>query len=269
MGKKARVVLCCLGGGKMGEALIRGLLEAGAFLPAQVRVVDPDPQRREILREKHRLQTLESPVAADIYLLAMKPQDLGGALESVRPFLEKKPLVISIAAGISTGWIRERIGEGSRLARAMPNAAAGVRQSATGIYFAPGMGEEDKARVTRIFEAVGLTVTVDKEDLLNVITGLSGSGPGYVFMFLEAMADAGVLLGLSRDSSVRLALQTFLGSSVMATELKLPLSTLKEMITSPGGTTMAGLVELEERAVHGALMRAVEAATRRSRELSS
>jgi len=269
MKRTNKVQVCCLGGGKMGEALLRGLLESKAFPADQLRVVDPDPVRREFLRDRYRLKTLERPVAAGLYLLAMKPQDLGGALEIIRPFLEAKPLVISIAAGISTSWIRERIGEGARLVRAMPNAAAGVGKSATGIFFPPGTADGDKEVATRVFTAVGLTVVVDKEDHLNVITGLSGSGPGYVFLFLEALADAGVLLGLGRESASRLALQTFLGSSLMAEELKLPFPALKEMITSPGGTTMAGLLELEERAVRGALMKAVEAATRRSRDLSS
>jgi pyrroline-5-carboxylate reductase len=252
----------------MGEALIRGMLEAKTFAPAQVRLVDTDSRRREVFQDRYSLPALAAPVESDLYLLAVKPQDFGGALESIRPFLDLKPLLVTIAAGISTSWIRERIGEGAKVVRAMPNAAAVVGASATGLYFSPGIGEEERQAARRIFDAVGMTVIVDQEDHLNIITGLSGSGPGYVFLFLEAFADAGVLLGLSRDVAARLALQTFLGSSRMAVELKQPFSALKEMITSPGGTTIAGLREMEERAVRGALMKAVEAATRRSRELS-
>jgi pyrroline-5-carboxylate reductase len=269
MAKKQAVRLCCLGGGKMGEALVRGLLEAKTFAQAQIRVVDPDSRRREIFKESYGLAALATPVEAELYLLAVKPQDFGGVLESIRPFLDRQPLLVSIAAGISTGWIRERVGEGAKVVRAMPNAAAVVGASATGVYFSPGIGEDDRQAARRIFDAVGITVTVEKEDHLNIITGLSGSGPGYVFLLLEAFTDAGVLLGLSRDVAARLALQTFLGSSRMAVDLKQSFPTLKAMITSPGGTTMAGLKELEEGAVRGSLMRAVEAATRRSRELSS
>ena len=131
------------------------------------------------------------------------------------------------------------------------------------------MGKQEKAVALQIFDAVGITVVVEKEDHLDIITGLSGSGPAYVFRFLEALTDAGVYLGLSRDTASRLALQTLYGSACMAMELDKPFSLLKELITSPGGTTMAGLKILEEDAFHAALMNAVEAAAQRAKELSS
>ncbi len=252
----------------MGEALIRGLLESRTYQPEQIRIVDPDAGRRSLLKKTYGIQAQKKPVDAGILLLAMKPQDMPSALEEIRPHLQEQPLIISIAAGISTDWILERIGDGSKLVRAMPNAAAVVGQGATGLYFCPRLSEKDRSEALRIFDAVGLTVVVDKEDHLNMITGLSGSGPAYVFLFLEALTDAGVTLGLSRDTAGRLALQTLYGSACMAKEMGKPIPLLKEIVTSPGGTTVAGLKVLEEDAFRAALIKAVEAAARRARELA-
>ena len=253
----------------MGEALIAGLLESGEYPPEKVLVVEPDPDRRVIFQNRYRIRAMGSPVEADVYILAMKPQDVSEALERLRPLLKTQSLLVSIAAGITTDWILARTGIDCRLVRAMPNAAAVVRKSATGLFFCSGMGKQEKAVALQIFDAVGITVVVEKEDHLDIITGLSGSGPAYVFRFLEALTDAGVYLGLSRDTASRLALQTLYGSACMAMELDKPFSLLKELITSPGGTTMAGLKILEEDAFHAALMNAVEAAAQRAKELSS
>lgn len=268
MNKSEPACLCCLGGGKMGESLIAGLLESGAYPPEKIFVVDPDPNRRALFRDRYQIRSLESPETADVYLLAMKPQDVSEALEQLRPLLKTQSLLVSICAGITTDWILARTGVANRLVRAMPNAAAVVRKSATGLFFCAGVGKKEKAHVLRIFDAVGMTVVVEKEDHLDVITGLSGSGPAYVFLFLEALTDAGVYLGISRDTASRLALQTLYGSACMAQELAKPFPLLKELITSPGGTTVAGLKILEEGAFHAALMNAVEAATQRSKALS-
>lgn len=268
MKRKQSPRLCCLGGGKMGEALIRGLLASRTYQRAQVMVVEPDRGRREFLKKTYGIQVLTRPVDAEVLLLAVKPQDMPQALDEIMPHLRGRPLIVSIAAGISTDWILERIGDGSKLVRAMPNAAAVVGQGATGLYFCPRLAEKERSTALRIFDAVGLTVVVDKEDQLNMITGLSGSGPAYVFLFLEALTDAGVTLGLSRDTASKLALQTVFGSACMARETDKPIPLLKEVVTSPGGTTVAGLKVLEEDAFRAALIKAVEAATHRARELA-
>jgi len=261
--------LCCIGGGKMGEALIGGLMKSGGFTAEQVVVVDPETSRRRLLNKLYKIKALKKCVKADVYILAVKPQIIGDVLDEIVPTLPADALIISIAAGVSLGFIRSRLGKKGKLVRAMPNAAAVVRKSATGLFWGPEVGQQDKNLVLRILDSFGSTVVVEKEDHLNIITGLSGSGPAYVFLFLEAMADAGVFLGLSRETAVRLALDTFLGSTEMAIHLDQPIALLREMIMSPGGTTVTALKVLEEDAVRAAIINAVEAATNRSRELSS
>ncbi len=255
----------------MAEALVRGLLDSGAYTPGQIEVGEPDERRRQVLKETYGVRVEEGNVPvvsrADVCLLAVKPQEMASVLEEIGPHLAAGLLVISIAAGISTGWIRERSGKAKKIVRAMPNAAALVGQSATGLYFRPSIGEEAKKIAMGIFDSVGETVVVDKEAHLDIVTGLSGSGPAYVFLFLEALTDAGVYLGLARDVAARLALQTARGSVGMAAELDKPFVLLREIITSPGGTTAAGLKALDEGAIRAVLAKAVEMATRRSEEL--
>jgi len=272
MKKSEESCLSFIGGGKMGEALLRGLLNAGTYTRGQIEVGEPDGRRRKELGKKYGVRTSATNVpvvsTAEICILAVKPQEMAHVLREIGPHLPAKVIVISIAAGISTNWIQERSGKAQKIVRAMPNAAALVGKSATGLYFRPRIGEEAKRATLRIFDSVGESIVVEKEEHLNIVTGLSGSGPAYVFFFLEALTDAGVYLGLSREVAARLALQTVLGSAHMASELDKPFPILKEIITSPGGTTMAGLKALEEGAVRAVLTKAVEMATRRSEELS-
>ena len=264
--------LSFVGGGKMADALLSGLLNSGAYTAGEIEVGEPDGRRRKALQERYGIRVSEAnvPVVSrtEVCLLAVKPQEMESVLKEIGPHLSAKGLVISIAAGISTTWIRERSGKAQKIVRAMPNAGALVGRSATGLYFRPPIKEDARRITLRIFDSVGETLVVEKEEHLHIVTGLSGSGPAYVFLFLEALTDAGVTLGLSREVAVRLALQTFRGSVAMARELDRPFSLLKEIVTSPGGTTMAGLKALEEAAVRAAILRAVEMATRRSEELS-
>ncbi len=252
----------------MGEALVQGLLAGKVFKPEQIRVVDPAPDRRERFEGRYNIRTAEEAPEAEIYLLGVKPQDMGDVLLRLRDVTAPSSLILSIAAGISTNWILERMDKQMKVVRAMPNAAALVQKSATGLYFTPGVPVRERKAVLRIFDAVGSTVVVEKEELIDKITGLSGSGPGYVFLMLEAFTEAGVSVGLSRETAGHLALQTFIGSAAMAKETGKPFALLKEIITSPGGTTAAGLKVLEEHAVRGAILNAVEAAARRAGELS-
>ena len=270
--KKKKLRLSFVGGGKMAEALLKGLLDSGAYTSGQIEVGEPDARRRDALEKAYGIRVAGDNVPvvskADVCVLAVKPQEMATVMEEMGPHFSAHVLIISIAAGISTDWIKERSGKARKIVRAMPNAAALVGESSTGLYFRPRIGEESKKIALGIFDSVGETVVVDKEDHLNIVTGLSGSGPAYVFLFLEALTDAGVYLGLSRDVASRLALQTVRGSVGMATELDKPFAVLREIIASPGGTTVAGLKALEEGAVRAAFTRAVEMATRRSRELS-
>jgi pyrroline-5-carboxylate reductase len=270
--KKKALRLSLIGGGKMAEALVKGLLDSGVYTRGQIEVGEPDGKRRDALKKAYGIRVggdnLPVVSRADVCVLAVKPQEIASVLEEIGPRFPSHLLVISIAAGISTRWIRERSGKARKIVRAMPNAAALVGRSATGLYFRPRVGAEAKRIALEIFDSVGETVVVDKEEHLNIVTGLSGSGPAYVFLFLEALTDAGVYLGLTRDVAARLALQTVRGSVDMAADLGKPFAVLREIIASPGGTTVAGLKALEEGAVRAALTKAVEMATRRSEELS-
>jgi len=269
MGKsKSKVRFCCVGGGKMGEALIQGLLAAKVCKAGQIRVLEPDADRRKRFETQYGIRVQEEVPEAEVYLLAVKPQDMGEALQVLKPCLPAKALIVSIAAGVTTAWILERLGGRRKVVRAMPNAAAVVQHSATGLFFSPGVASREREKVLHIFRAVGVTVVVDREEQMDMITGLSGSGPGYVFLLLDAFTDAGVSVGLSRETAAHLSLHTFLGSAVMSRESGKPFSQLKEIIMSPGGTTVAGLKVLEEQAVRGAILEAVEAATRRAGELA-
>jgi pyrroline-5-carboxylate reductase len=272
MKAKKSLRLSFIGGGKMAEALVRGLLDSKAYTRGQIEVGEPDGGRRNALKKAYGIRVARANLSVvsstDVCLLAVKPQEIATVLDEIGPHLSAHVLIISIAAGISTHWIRERSGKARKIVRAMPNAAALVGESATGLYFRPRIGEEAKKIALDIFGSVGETVVVDKEEHLNIVTGLSGSGPAYVFLFLEALTDAGVYLGLSRDVAARLALQTVRGSVGMAGELDKPFTALREIISSPGGTTVAGLKVLEEGAVRAAFTKAVEMATRRSEELS-
>ena len=256
----------------MGEALVGGLLKSKDYLPEQIQVRDPDPARKKVLSSQYGIKVMANNVEGlekvDILILAVKPQEAEAVIEEIAACLSENTLVISIMAGISTGWLKSRLSRVDKIVRAMPNAAAQVGQSTTGLYFRPEVKRQERQRIVNIFETMGIAIVVTKEDHLNIITGLSGSGPAYVFLILEALTDAGVYLGLSRPDASRLSLHTLLGSAVMAKELEKPFALLKEIITSPGGTTMAGLRVLEEEALRAALLKAVEGATERSRELS-
>mgnify|MGYP005831017711 CR=1 FL=1 len=210
----------------------------------------------------------EAVRGADLVLLAVKPQDMETVLTEVAEALSSEAVVMSIAAGVTTDWLRQRLGGHAKVVRAMPNAAALVCKSTTALYFCPGVEDRERKEIQEIFGTVGVCVVVETEDHLDIVTGLSGSGPAYVFLLMESLAEAGVTLGLSRPVAVELALHTVLGGAHLALESKKPFAILREMICSPGGTTLAGLKVLEEGAFRALFLRAVEAATLRSRDLA-
>ena len=257
-----------VGAGNMAEAMIRGLLR-GEFTPAQVTASGPREERMAELRERFGIRATTNNLdaaAADIVVLSIKPQIMSRVLDEVGATIRPDALVISIAAGVPVATIQSRLAGGTRVIRAMPNTPAVVDAGATAIAGGEHARESDLADTKRIFDAVGITVILD-ESQLDAVTGLSGSGPAYVFLILEALSDAGVKVGLSRRNAQLLAAQTLLGSAKLLLETNEHPGKLKDMVTSPGGTAITGLHTLENGGVRTTLMNAVEAATKRSREL--
>jgi pyrroline-5-carboxylate reductase len=263
------VKLSLLGAGKMGEALLAGLLDAG-WEPDDLAVAEVDADRRREIEERFpKVRVVPSPAwavaDADVVVVAVKPADVAAALEACEPSLPAGALVLSIAAGVTIATV-EAAAPGRPVVRAMPNTAALVRKGAAAI--APGRHADDPdlAAAEGILGSVGIVVRVD-EPLLDAVTGLSGSGPAYLFLVAEAMVEAGVLVGLSRETSTALVNQTLLGASTLLSDGTEGPEALRAAVTSPGGTTAAGLARLEAHGVRAALLEAVAAATERSREL--
>ncbi|HEV7242795.1 MAG TPA: pyrroline-5-carboxylate reductase [Thermoanaerobaculia bacterium] len=258
-----------IGAGNMAEAMIRGLLRGNDFTPDQISASGPREERMRELETAYGIRATTDnkvPARAEIVVLSVKPQILSRVLDEVGDAIASEALVISIAAGVPVATIQTRLASGTRVIRAMPNTPALVDAAATAIAGGEHASESDLAAAKRIFDAIGLTVLLD-ESALDAVTGLSGSGPAYVFLILEALSDAGVKVGLSRRTAQLLAAQTVLGSAKLLLETNEHPGCLKDMVTSPGGTAITGLHTLEAGGVRTTLMNAVEAATRRSREL--
>ena len=258
------------GGGNMGEALVKGLLSSGRAASEDVAVSEPLDERRSYLEETYKVKVLKENTAlapgAAVLILAVKPQVVVHVLEEIRTLVEPEQLVVSIAAGVTTGAIESTLRAGVPVVRAMPNTPALVLAGATAVAGGRHASAAHLEAARALFESVGRVVEVEEKDM-DAVTGLSGSGPAYFFVMLEALADAGVLLGLPRDKALMLASQTALGAARLVLESGLHPGRLKDMVTSPGGTTIAGLKVLEQGGIRGLLMAAVEAATQRSLEL--
>jgi len=262
--------LAVIGGGNMAEALLRGLLDQKLIAPGSVVVTDVREDRLEDLRARYGIETqsknAEAARTAKVILLAVKPQVLPRVLDDLAPVVTASQLVISIVAGVTTAAIEERFRERVRVIRVMPNTPALVLEGASALARGRHATSDDLQEARRLFEAVGRAVVLD-EPLLDAVTGLSGSGPAYIFLAIEALADGGVKAGLPRDVAQLLAAQTVLGAARMVLQTGRHPGELKDMVASPGGTTIAGLQVLEQAGLRGALMAAVDAAARRSREL--
>jgi pyrroline-5-carboxylate reductase len=258
-----------IGAGNMAEALIRGLVRGGHVPPGQIIASGPRRDRIDELAAHYQIQVTtdnkDAGQRAAIVVLAVKPQILGKVAREIAGDLTPGTLVISVAAGVSTQTL-ETLLPGTRVVRSMPNTPALVGAGATAISAGQHATDADLTLAKQLFDAVGITVTLD-EGQLDAVTGLSGSGPAYIFLILEALADAGVKVGLSRRNAQRLAAQTVMGSAKMLLETDEHPGRLKDMVTSPGGTAIAGLHTLEEGGLRTTLMNAVETATKRSREL--
>ncbi|HEX2193200.1 MAG TPA: pyrroline-5-carboxylate reductase [Acidimicrobiales bacterium] len=257
--------LAVVGGGKMGGALVAGLLGAGWARPEELVVVEPVAARRDELAAAHQgLRVEAEPPAAEGAVLAVKPGDVAAACAAVAGAGVDR--VLSIAAGVPLGRIEGWLGSGVPVVRAMPNTPALVGCGAAAIAGGSTAGPADLDWAEGILSAVGVVVRVP-EPALDAVTGLSGSGPAYVFLVAEALTEAGVLNGLSREVSRALVVQTLLGSARLLAESGQEAADLRAAVTSPGGTTAAGVRALEAAAVRSALLEAVAAATARSREL--
>ncbi len=266
----AKLSIGFLGAGKMATALARGFIHAGLVTADQMIASDPvEGARAAFGREvgaKITTDNAEVVKFASVLLLAVKPDQVAGVLTEIRGQFTKKHLLISIAAGMPLAKLEGGLALKSRVIRVMPNTPALVGASATAYALGKSALAEDGVLAQKLFSAVGIAFAV-KEALLDAVTGLSGSGPAYVYLMIEGLSDGGVAAGLPRDIATKLAAQTMLGSAKMVLETGLHPGALKDMVTSPGGTTIEGLHELEKGRVRGALMNAVRAATDKSKKL--
>ncbi len=266
LGKK----ISFLGSGNMAEALVKGLLAAGTAAEDEILCAEPRAERREELRTRYGVEVTGDNVAAaergDIVLLSVKPQIMDALLEEIAPAIDHRKLVISIAAGVPIAAIAGKLGAGVRIVRTMPNTPALVGAGASALSRGAHATDADLAQAMSLFEAVGTAAVVD-EPLLDAVTGLSGSGPAFVFLAIEALADGGVKVGLARPIAMALAAQTVMGAAKLVLETGEHPGRLKDQVTSPGGTAIAGVHALEQAGFRSALIAAVETATRRSREL--
>jgi pyrroline-5-carboxylate reductase len=259
-----------VGAGNMAEALIRGLVRGNHIAATNVIASAPRRERLDELARAYGIDvTSDNGAVADrsgVVVLSVKPQILDKILREIGDRLKPGTLVISIAAGVDTATIEQAVSDGVRVVRAMPNTPALVGAGATAVSAGSRASAADVATARALFDAVGISMELD-EGQLDAVTGLSGSGPAYIFLILEALADAGVKVGLARRNAQRLAAQTVMGSAKMLLETDEHPGKLKDMVTSPGGTAIAGLHTLEEGGLRTTLINAVETATKRAREL--
>lgn len=265
-----KIKLGIIGSGIMAENILRGILQAGLLKNSQVTVSDLSAARLTLFKKQFKVKTESANKKmvseSDIVLLAVKPQNMKTLLEEIKETADNQKLFISIAAGITSAAISRDLSGKGRIIRVMPNVAAKVLESASGICRGPQAKESDVKTAVKMFDAIGKAVEV-KEELMDAVTGLSGSGPAYVFLFIDAMADAGVKAGLTRQNALDLSVQTFFGAAKLLLETGLSPAAAKDQVTSPGGTTICGLHALEKGSVRADIIDAVEAAILRSKEL--
>ena len=262
--------IAVIGAGNMGTALLRGILASGWGEKAKLVASHPKREKASAIAKELDIKitgnNVEAAKDADIIILGVKPQILESVLDEIKGVLRDDQTIISVAAGFPTGRIETIVGRKLPVVRAMPNVAAIVKQSATALCAGKYAKPAHVAEARKIFESIGLVVELP-EYQLDAVTGLSGSGPMYIFQIIEGLSDAGVRVGLSRDVSAALSIQTVVGAAKMAETLKLHPAVLKDLVTSPGGTAIAALHSLERNRLRAILMDAVEVATQRSKEL--
>jgi len=258
-----------IGAGNMGSSIIGGILKSEFALPSQITAVDVDRERLGALRDSFGIhvseETTKAVADADLLVLAVKPQMMDEVMKSIGDVGKKA--VLSIAAGVTIDSIRKGLGGKAHVIRCMPNTPALISEGMAALCAGPRVKAVEMDLAVKILNSVGRTVIVKNESLLDAVTGLSGSGPAYVFIMIEALADGGVLMGLSRATAIELAAQTVVGAARMVFETGKHPGELKDMVTSPGGTTAHAIEVLEDCSVRSAFISAVRAATERSEEL--
>ncbi len=258
-----------LGAGNMGEAMIKGLVSSG-LSPGNILAYDAVPQRLSYIAGVYKVKKaggVSEAMKADAVVVAVKPQSIDALLEEMAGEGGNLPLVISIAAGVKVDKFSSIIGNKARIIRVMPNTPSLIGKGVSCYYVGDKVKASDVKIAQAILSSLGPSFRVDKEDLLNAVTGLSGSGPAFVYMMIEALADGGVLMGLPRDLSLALAANTVMGAASMVLETGEHPGSLKDKVASPGGTTIAGIAELEDAGVRSAFIGAVREAALRSRQL--
>lgn len=270
MTSRTDTAVAILGGGKIGEALLSGLLR-GSRAAADIVVTEKHPERAAYLRERFAVDVVDVPTAltrARTLIVAVKPQDIDALLAEAATTVTPAHLVVSVAAGVTTARIERALGDAVPVVRCMPNTPALVDQAMTAVAAGAHANEAHVALAESLLAAVGRVVRVP-ESQLDAVTALSGSGPAYFFYLVEAMIDAGILLGLPRTLAAELIVQTAVGAATMLRDTGEHPVQLREAVTSPGGTTIAAIRELEVHGVRAALLAAIEAAARRSAELGA
>jgi pyrroline-5-carboxylate reductase len=265
----SKLTIGFLGAGKMATALAKGFIQAGIVSDKQVIASDPIAAARTAFAKevgKSTASNLEVAEFAEVLIVAVKPDQVAPALAEVRQEVGSKHLIISIAAGVQIAKLEAALPAGARVIRVMPNTPALVGASATAFALGKSAGPQDGELAQKLFSSVGQAFQI-KETLLDAVTGLSGSGPAYVYLVIEALSDGGVAAGLPRDIATRLAAQTVLGGAKMVIETGMHPGALKDMVASPGGTTIEGLHELEKGKLRATLINAVRAATDKSKKL--
>ena len=261
-----------IGAGHMAEALIKGLLNSKVLSPDKIIASDVSRKRLDFISSHYGVKTTEDNKkvirSAELIILAVKPDTIGKVLSEIKGLINPSKIIISIAAGVTTSFITKCIRKRSKVVRVMPNTPALVLCGASVLYFNPLLTNNERIQVKSIFESIGIVEIVENEYLLDAVTGLSGSGPAFVAMFIEALLNGGVKMGLSKELSFRIATQTVYGTAKLVLEEGIHPAELKEKVSSPAGTTIEGIHQLELHGFRGAVMSAVEAAALRSRQLS-
>ncbi|HWU67031.1 MAG TPA: pyrroline-5-carboxylate reductase [Methylophilus sp.] len=258
-----------IGGGNMAQALMIGLQQR-AFAMQNITVIDPDTAKHEHLQATLGVNTSASlttgSLAVDVVVLAVKPQQLHSVAQALAPLLQSQ-LVVSVAAGIRTADLSRWLNGYTTIIRTMPNTPAQIQSGITGAYALPAVTQAQREIADAMLQAAGEVVWLTDEDQLDAVTAISGSGPAYVFLMIEALAAAGLSLGLSEAQSLQLSLATFKGASLLAAGSTTPVATLREQVTSKGGTTEQGLLSMRQHDIHGMMQHAAEQAARRAKEL--
>jgi pyrroline-5-carboxylate reductase len=263
--------ICVLGAGKAGEALVAGLLSSGWAQPGEIVATARRQERLDELSERYGIETTlanaEAVKGAQVVVIAVKPQDIEALLSELYGALEPAQTVLSIAAAIPTTLIESQLGDAVAVVRAMPNTPVTVREGMAGVAAGAHASEADVALAEEVLGSVGRSVRVD-EAYMDAVTAVSGSGPAYFALLAESMIEAGILLGLSREVATDLVVQTMLGTAKLLRDEGMHPVELREMVTSPGGTTISAIRELEQAGVRAAFLNAMQAAMQRSRELA-